>query len=75
LAYAQLNVSMNLSLDGYIEAHGQDDGSWLRIDEAVHRAFAVNSHLSIVMMGRRWCAVVVAHDAPHVGSRAVQPVA
>ena len=36
---AQLIVSMNLSLDGYIEAQGQDDGSWLRIDEAVHRAF------------------------------------
>ena len=36
---AQLLVSMNLSLDGYIEAQGQDDGSWLRIDEAVHRAF------------------------------------
>ena len=35
----QLIVSMNLSLDGYIEAQGQDDGSWLRIDEAVHRAF------------------------------------
>jgi hypothetical protein len=34
---AQLIVSMNLSLDGYIEAQGQDDGSWLRIDEAVHR--------------------------------------
>ena len=36
---AQLIVSMNLSLDGYIEAQGQDDGSWLRIDEPVHRAF------------------------------------
>ena len=36
---AQLIVSMNLSLDGYIEAQGQDDGSWLRIDEVVHRAF------------------------------------
>jgi dihydrofolate reductase len=36
---AQLIVSMNLSLDGYVEAQGQDDGSWLRIDEEVHRAF------------------------------------
>ena len=36
---AQLIVSMNLSVDGYIEAQEQDDGSWLRIDEAVHRAF------------------------------------
>jgi hypothetical protein len=35
----RLIVSMNLSLDGYIEAQGQDDGSWLRIDEEVHRVF------------------------------------
>lgn len=35
----RLIVSMNLSLDGYIEAHGQDDGSWLQIDEEVHRVF------------------------------------
>ena len=35
----RLIVSMNLSLDGCIEAPGQDDGSWLRIDEEVHRAF------------------------------------
>src|SRR5262245_7537071 len=35
----RLLVSMNLSLDGYIEAQGKDDGSWLRIDEEVHRAF------------------------------------
>ena len=30
---------MNLSLDGYVEALGQDDGSWLRIDDEVHAAF------------------------------------
>ena len=35
----RLIVSMNLSLDGCIEAQGQDDGSWLRIDEEVHRTF------------------------------------
>lgn len=35
----RLIVSMNLSLDGYIEAQGEDNGSWLRIDEEVHRAF------------------------------------
>jgi dihydrofolate reductase len=35
----RLIVSMNLSLDGYIDAKGQDDGSWLRIDEEVHRVF------------------------------------
>jgi dihydrofolate reductase len=35
----RLIVSMNVSLDGYIEAQGQDDGSWLQIDEEVHRVF------------------------------------
>ena len=34
---AQLIVSMNMSPDGYIESQGQDDGSWLRIDEAVSK--------------------------------------
>jgi len=27
---------MNLSLDGYIEGPGSEDGSWVRIDEEVH---------------------------------------
>jgi dihydrofolate reductase len=36
---AKLIVSMNLSLDGYIAAPGEDDGSWLRIDDEVHRSF------------------------------------
>jgi dihydrofolate reductase len=35
----RLIVSMNVSLDGYIEAQGQDDGAWLRIDEEVHHVF------------------------------------
>ena len=35
----RLIVSMNLSLDGYIEAQEHDDGSWLRIDEEVHGVF------------------------------------
>ena len=35
----RLIVSMNVSLDGYIEAQGQDDGTWLRIDDEVHRVF------------------------------------
>jgi dihydrofolate reductase len=38
---ARLIVSMNLSLDGYAGAPGEDDGSWLRIDEEVHQAFNV----------------------------------
>ena len=33
---ARLIVSMNLSLDGYIEGPGREDGSWVRIDEEVH---------------------------------------
>lgn len=33
---AQLIVSMNVSLDGYMAAQGDDDGSWLHIDEEVH---------------------------------------
>lgn len=35
----RLIVSMNVSLDGYIEAQGQDDGAWLRIDEELHHVF------------------------------------
>ena len=35
----RLIVSMNLSVDGYIEAEGQDDGSWLSIDEELHCTF------------------------------------
>ncbi|NJL57286.1 dihydrofolate reductase family protein [bacterium] len=35
----RLILSMNISVDGYIEAQGQDDGAWLRIDEEVHRVF------------------------------------
>jgi dihydrofolate reductase len=34
-----LIVSMNLSLDGFMAAPGEDDGSWLRIDAPMHRAF------------------------------------
>lgn len=33
----RLIVSMNLSVDGYIEGPGREDGSWVRIDEEVHR--------------------------------------
>jgi dihydrofolate reductase len=35
----RLIVSMNVSLDGFIEAQGQDDGRWLRIDDEVHGVF------------------------------------
>jgi hypothetical protein len=40
------NEPMNLSLDGYIEAKGQDDGLWLRIDEEVHRVFSLGRSLT-----------------------------
>ena len=33
----RLVVSMNLSLDGFIEAQGRDDGSWIRIDGLGHK--------------------------------------
>jgi dihydrofolate reductase len=32
----RLIVSMNLSVDGYIEGPGREDGSWVRIDEEAH---------------------------------------
>lgn len=36
---AKLIVSMNTSLDGYVETQGGDDGSWLKIDAEVHGVF------------------------------------
>lgn len=51
---ARLVVSMNLSLDGYIEAHGGDDGSWLSIDEEVHIAFnQLGAGASAFVYGRK----------------------
>jgi dihydrofolate reductase len=38
-AMGRLIVSINLSLDGYIAAEGEDAGTWLRIDEEVHCVF------------------------------------
>jgi hypothetical protein len=50
---------------------------WLPGRRTNGSASAVNSHLSIVIDGPPAAVheVVVAHEPPHVGSRAVQPVA
>lgn len=56
----QLIVSMNMSLDGYIETQGTDDGSWLRIDEEVHRVFnALASGADAFLYGRKVYEVMV----------------
>lgn len=56
----RLIVSMNVSLDGYIEAQGQDDGSWLRIDEEVHRAFnALAAGADTLLYGRKVYEVMI----------------
>jgi len=59
-AMGQLIVSMNMSLDGYIEAQGTDDGNWLHIDEEVHRVFnALASGADAFLYGRKVCEVMV----------------
>ena len=56
----RLIVSMNLSLDGYIEAHGQDDGSWLRIDEEVHSVFnELATGADVFLYGRKVYEVMI----------------
>lgn len=56
----RLIVSMNLSLDGYIEAQGQDDGSWLQIDEEVHRVFnALAAGADAFLYGRKVYEVMI----------------
>ena len=45
---------MNVSLDGFIEARPDDDGSWLSIDEEVHVAFnELASGASAFLYGRK----------------------
>jgi len=56
----RLIVSMNLSLDGRIEAQGQDDGSWLRIDEEVHGVFnEVAAGAAAFLCGRKVYDVMI----------------
>jgi dihydrofolate reductase len=51
---------MNLSLDGFIEAHGRDDGSWLSIDEEVHLAFnALAAGAETLLYGRKVYEVMI----------------
>jgi dihydrofolate reductase len=57
---ARLVVSMNLSLDGFIEAAGNDDGSWLRIDAEVHGAFnELAAGASAFLYGRKVYEVMI----------------
>jgi dihydrofolate reductase len=56
----RLIVSMNLSLDGYIEAEGEDDGSWLRIDEEVHSLFnELAAGADVFLYGRKVYEVMI----------------
>ncbi len=56
----RLIVSMNLSLDGYIEAQGEDDGSWMHIDEEIHRAFnALAAGADMFLYGRKVYEVMI----------------
>lgn len=67
-----LIVSMNLSLDGSIEAQGEDDGSWLRIDEEVHGAFGeLAAAADAFLYGRKVHEVTIAYwpDAADVAAR------
>jgi dihydrofolate reductase len=65
---ARLIVSMNLSLDGYIEAQGQDDGSWLRIDEEVHGVFnELAAGAAAFLYGRKVYEVMIPYWPDAVG--------
>lgn len=56
----RLIVSMNLSLDGYIEAQGQDDGSWLCIDDEVHGVFnELAAGADVFLYGRKVYEVMI----------------
>ena len=56
----RLIVSMNLSLDGYIEAQGQDDRSWLQIDDEVHGVFnELAAGAEVFLYGRKVYEVMI----------------
>jgi len=70
-AMGQLIVSMNMSLDGYIEAQGTDDDSWLRIDEEVHRVFnELAADADAFLYGRKVYEVMVPYWPDAVGDTA-----
>ena len=69
----RLIVSMNLSLDGFIEAQGQDDGSWLSIDEEVHLAFnALAAGAETLLYGRKVYEVMIPYW-PEAATDATRP--
>jgi dihydrofolate reductase len=56
----RLIVSMNLSLDGYIESAQDDDGSWLCIDDEVHKVFnEIAAGADAFLYGRRVYEVMI----------------
>ena len=64
---------MNLSLDGYISAAPDDDGSWLRIDEEVHRAFnELAAGATAFLYGRKVYEVMIPYW-PDVVNDATRP--
>jgi dihydrofolate reductase len=69
----RLIVSMNLSLDGFIEAHGPDDGNWLRIDAEVHGAFnALATGADAFLYGRKVYDVMIPYW-PDAAADAAKP--
>lgn len=56
----RLIVSMNVSLDGYVEAEGQDDGAWIRIDGEVHHVFnELAARADLFLYGRKVYEVMI----------------
>jgi dihydrofolate reductase len=69
----RLIVSMNLSFDGFIEAQGQDDGSWLSIDEEVHLVFnALAAGAETLLYGRKVYEVMIPYW-PEAATDATRP--
>jgi dihydrofolate reductase len=69
---ASLIVSMNLSLDGFVEAPEPDDGSWLNIDQEVHTAFnQLATEADTFLYGRKVFEVMIPYwpDAAKDSSR------
>jgi dihydrofolate reductase len=61
----RLIVSMNVSLDGYVQAPGQDDGAWLRIDEEVHQVFnELAARADVFLYGRKVYEVMIRMVGP-----------
>jgi len=70
----RLIISMNVSLDGFISAPGEDDGSWLRIDEEVHRSFnELAAGADMFLYGRKVYEVMIPYW-PDAIADATRPV-